>query len=110
MTEENRLHGAIPGSIQLRQPTPMLAPEVTMAIDAARKSNGKWMVAVWRVDDDDLKTIHMQFSRGGSWNFDWLFRAFLQLRDQVLAAKLPISVNESDNGQKDMGSNGNPAS
>lgn len=92
---DNRIHGALPQAIQLKPPQPNFPPEVSAAMDAAKRSGGKWMIAVWHTDDNG--DIHLQWTRGPNWSFDWLFRAFGQLRDLVLSAPLPDGAN--NNGQ-----------
>jgi len=94
---ESRLHGVLPHAIKLQPPEPSWPPEVTAALNAAKQSKGKWMVAIWHADDDG--TINLQWTRGANWNFDWLFRAWGQLRDLVLSAPMPALPDGSNNGQ-----------
>ena len=73
----------------LKHPTPRLPMELEAAIESARASDHRYMIAVWRVDDEAKETIHLQLSRGDKWKFDWLLRAFAMFRDMIIASPLP---------------------
>lgn len=102
--QNQNLHGSLPaGAIRFQPPPPQFPADLTASLDSARRSDGKYMVAVWNVSDDG-NTIHMQVTRGGGWSFDWTFRGFAMFRDNMLASQLPADGGNGGNG-KSMGNN-----
>lgn len=72
--------GAIPVGTRL-EPIPQLHPDLLREIRKARdESGGKYMIVVFRCEDDPkspgVNTIHFHASRGKAWSDDWFIRCY----------------------------------